>query len=94
MVTALERFRCVDEGGPSPLVKGEEGKAGSLNTWQSADSPFDFLIQCEQARILLVTSGGFIDLEQENVFLLKAHLHAREIHESSKEESGPGQQGQ
>src|SRR6266513_2597023 len=93
-VAALQRFRRVDIVVPSSLVKGEKGKAGSVNTWQSADSPFDFLIQRKQARIFFVTSGGFIDLEQKNVFLLEAHVHAREIHESSKEQARPGQQGQ
>ena len=62
-VTALQRFRRVDIVVPSSLVKSEKGETGSANTWQRADSPFDFFIQREQARILFVTSGGFIDLE-------------------------------
>ena len=62
-VTALQRFRRVDMVVPSPLVKGEKGEAGSVNTWQRADSLFDFLIQRKQALVLFVTSGRLIDLE-------------------------------
>ena len=65
-----------------------------MNTRQNADTPFDLLVKPQQTRILVVTSGGFIDLEQKNVLLLEAHIHAGEIHESSKEQSRAGQQGQ
>ena len=62
-VAAFQRFRRVDISSPSSLVKGEKGKAGSVNTWQRTDSPFDFLIQRKQALVLFVTSGRLIDLE-------------------------------
>ena len=77
---------------PAAFIEDEGGEAGGLDSRDGGDALLNLLVERGHAWIVGgEASGGRVDLEAQNAFLVEAGIDVVEVDETSQEEHGADQ---